>query len=75
MALSTYPNNLAALRHDEGAGEMKKGDVVVGVLVPAHQDVPETVQPTVPLRSTNQRLALKPVRSTTQRLFETSLLV
>ena len=26
---------------------MKKGDVVLGVLVPAHQDVPETVQPTV----------------------------
>ena len=26
---------------------MKKGDVVVGRLVPAHQDAPESVQPTV----------------------------
>ena len=37
--LRAYPNNPAAL--NEGAGEMKEGDVIVRGLVPAHQDAPE----------------------------------
>ena len=32
---------------DKGTSEMQRSDVVLGVLVPTHQDAPETIQPTV----------------------------